>query len=60
MAPRLVAFWRFFRDHVAPGARMALSVRDLLAWAAFVNTTAPRLGEAWHDIKFLSEGGCRA
>jgi hypothetical protein len=42
--PRLMAFWRFFRDHIAGLARYSLTVRDLLAWAGFVMTTAPRLG----------------
>jgi len=42
--PRLLAFWRFFRDNIAALARCSLSVRDLLAWATFVKTTAPRLG----------------
>lgn len=42
--PRLLAFWRFFRDNIAALASCSLSVRDLLAWATFVRATAPRLG----------------
>ncbi len=45
VAPRLLAFWRFFRDAIAGPARAPLSVRDLLAWANFVNAAVPTLGE---------------
>ena len=42
VGPRLLAFWRFFSARV--GARAALSVRDLLAWARFVEAAAPGVG----------------
>lgn len=44
VAPRLLAFWEFFR--ACPGALRAvpLSVRDLLAWVSFVNAAEPSLG----------------
>ncbi len=44
MAGRLLDFWRFFRGVTGGAAGGALSVRDLLAWAGFVNATAPRIG----------------
>ncbi len=44
MAGRLLDFWRFFRGSAGSAAGGALSVRDLLAWAGFVNATAPRIG----------------
>lgn len=44
VAPRLLQFWSFFRSDIAPAARTPLSVRDLLAWATFVNAAAPALG----------------
>ena len=43
VAPRLLAFWRFFQER-AGAARGALTVRDLLAWAGFVGAAAPRVG----------------
>lgn len=44
VAPRLLQFWSFFREQIAPAARTPLSVRDLLAWANFINAAAPALG----------------
>eukprot|EP00887_Chlorella_sp_A99_P000601 scaffold17.g601.t1 len=44
VAPRLLAFWRYFKAHTAHAARQALSVRDLLAWAHFINAAAPSIG----------------
>ncbi|EIE25917.1 hypothetical protein COCSUDRAFT_12734, partial [Coccomyxa subellipsoidea C-169] len=44
VAGRLLDFWRFFRVAAGPAAGGALSVRDLLAWAGFVNAAAPRIG----------------
>ena len=44
VAPRLLAFWSFFHAHAPTAARAALSVRDLLAWANFINTLGPQLG----------------
>ena len=43
VAPRLLAFWRFFQER-AGAARGALTVRDLLAWAGFVRAAAPAVG----------------
>ena len=43
VATRLVAFWEFLQAH-AGTARCVLSLRDMLAWVQFVNTTAPRIG----------------
>ncbi len=43
MAGRLLEFWQFFRGHPT-GARQALSVRDLLAWADFISRAAPKIG----------------
>ncbi|GAB4814206.1 hypothetical protein N2152v2_001252 [Parachlorella kessleri] len=44
VVPRLLDFWSFFRSKAAHAARQALSVRDLLAWAHFITTTAPAVG----------------
>lgn len=45
VAQRLLDFWAFFRSH-SPSARGGgLSVRDLLAWVGFINTTAPNIGD---------------
>lgn len=44
IAPRLLAFWQFFKTQAAHSARQVLSVRDLLAWVHFVNATAPKVG----------------
>ena len=54
VAPRLLAFWRFFRDTIAQPARASLSVRDLLAWANFVNAAAPGLGECTFILWYVS------
>ena len=43
IAPRLLAFWRFFQAQ-GGAAYSALSVRDLLAWVAFVTASAPAIG----------------
>ncbi len=43
MAGRLLDFWQFFRGN-STGARQALSVRDLLAWADFISRAAPKIG----------------
>lgn len=40
----LLAFWRLFVAHAPAAARGGLSVRDLLAWVGFINTTEPHLG----------------
>lgn len=44
MAGRLLDFWRFFQERAGTVAAGALSVRDLLAWAGFINAAAPRIG----------------
>ena len=44
VSERLLQFWQFFRQHAGPMAGAALSVRDLLSWAAFINTAAPSIG----------------
>ena len=41
--PRLLDFWRFYHSAAPPVARAALSVRDLLAWAGFINTASPHM-----------------
>ena len=43
VAPRLLEFWQFFHSR-AGTAKSVLSVRDLLAWAHFVNVAAPSIG----------------
>ena len=43
VAPRLLEFWQFFHTR-AGTAKAVLSVRDLLAWAHFVNVAAPSIG----------------
>ena len=40
----LLDFWHFYHSAAPPVARAALSVRDLLAWAGFINTAAPHMG----------------
>jgi midasin len=40
MTPLLLKFWDFYKNHVAASARQVLSVRDLLTWIEFVNSTA--------------------
>ena len=44
MSERLLRFWQFFRPCAGAGAGAALSVRDLLSWAGFINSTAPSIG----------------
>jgi midasin len=45
VAGRLLQFWRFFGARAGPAALGgALSVRDLLAWARFVNAAGARIG----------------
>ena len=44
VSERLLRFWQFFRQHAGPAAGAALSVRDLLSWAGFINSTAPSIG----------------
>lgn len=44
VSERLLHFWQFFRQRAGPVAGAALSVRDLLSWAGFINTAAPTLG----------------
>lgn len=44
IADRLLAFWLYFQTHVS-SARGGLSVRDLLAWVGFINTTAGSVGD---------------
>jgi midasin len=44
VAARLQDFWRFFKAHVADAARQALTIRDILAWIAFVRAAAPEVG----------------
>ena len=44
MSERLLQFWQFFWQHAGPVAGAALSVRDLLSWAGFINTAAPSIG----------------
>lgn len=36
-------FWQFFLSN-AGTAKSVLSIRDLLAWAGFINKTAPAIG----------------
>lgn len=45
IAPLLLEFWRFFHLAAPASTRGALSVRDLLSWVAFINATAPALGD---------------
>lgn len=40
----LLAFWHMFVCQAPAAARGGLSVRDLLAWVGFINTTEPRIG----------------
>ncbi|KAG7670517.1 hypothetical protein KSW81_003079 [Nannochloris sp. 'desiccata'] len=40
ITPLLLQFWAYYKDHVASIARQVLSVRDLLTWIEFVNSTA--------------------
>jgi midasin len=42
--PLLMAFWTHFQAAAPPAVRGALSVRDLLAWVTFINTTVGTLG----------------
>lgn len=44
LAPRLLSFWQFYHSAAPPLAKAALSVRDLLAWAGFINAVGPRIG----------------
>ena len=44
VSERLLRFWQFFRQRAGPAAGAALSVRDLLSWAGFINTAAPSIG----------------
>ena len=44
VAGRLLQFWRFFAARAGAAAAGALSVRDLLAWARFVNAAAANIG----------------
>ena len=43
VTPRLLAFWSYYLQG-GGGAHAALTVRDLLAWAAFVTAAAPAVG----------------
>ena len=40
LTPLLLGFWAFYRAEIAPVARQVLSVRDLLTWIEFINSTA--------------------
>lgn len=40
---RLLDFWQFFHEQAGPG-KAVLSIRDLLAWAGFINAAAPTIG----------------
>lgn len=44
VSERLLHFWQFFRARAGPLAGAALSVRDLLSWAGFINSAAPSIG----------------
>ena len=44
VSKRLLQFWQFFRAWAGPLAGAALSVRDLLSWAGFINSAAPSIG----------------
>ena len=44
VSERLLRFWQFFRACAGPAAGAALSVRDLLSWAGFINSAAPSIG----------------
>ena len=44
LAPCLLGFWSFYYSSSPPVAHAALPVRDLLAWATFVNTASPQMG----------------
>ena len=39
----MLGFWQFFKQH-AGQAKSTLSVRDLLAWASFINSAAESIG----------------
>lgn len=44
VTPLLLEFWRFYKRDIAPLARQVLSVRDLLTWIEFLNSTAALTG----------------
>lgn len=44
IAPLLLEFWAFYRKRIAPVARQVLSVRDLLTWIDFINSTFSGMG----------------
>lgn len=44
IVPRMVGFWRFFKENALNLARQAFSIRDLLAWAQFITLTAHSIG----------------
>lgn len=54
IASRLLDFWREFHQCAPPAARGTLSVRDLLAWVTFINTTTPALGA----LRAYAHGAC--
>jgi len=44
IAPRMLEFWAFFKQKIAYAARQVLSVRDLLAWAQFIDAVGLKTG----------------
>ena len=42
VVPRILAFWQFFRTQ-AVASKSGLSIRDLIAWARFINTVLPAM-----------------
>ena len=44
ITPLLLDFWAFYKRSIAPIARQVLSVRDLLTWIEFINSTTATVG----------------
>lgn len=44
ISQHLLAFWHLFVSEAPAASRGGLSVRDLLAWVGFINTTEPQIG----------------
>jgi len=44
LTTKLLSFWKFYEQHVAFSARQVLSIRDLLTWIQFINTTGAEVG----------------
>ena len=44
ISSRLLSFWHFYQQHAAGPCRSPLSIRDLLAWVSFINSSGPLIG----------------